>query len=102
MSVSCTPDLHISIDCTETKSLLGQHQQSLYHIHELHVTSGVGVMWITFMYGEMDRDGWQSQSIWMQGFMYSKVLSGFLCKTEDTSVCLVPAATKCTLHRHNV
>ena len=35
-------------------------------------------MWITFMYGEMDRDGWQSQSIWMQGFMYSKVLSGLL------------------------
>ena len=49
------------------------------------------------MYAEMDRDSWQSQSIWMQGFMYSKVLSGFLCKTKDTYVCLVHAAADYTV-----
>ena len=66
-------------------------------MHELHATAGVGVMWITFMYGEMDKDDWQSQSIWMQGFMYSKVLSSHLCKTEHPNVCLMHAAADYTV-----
>ena len=68
----------------------------------MQATAGVGVMWITFMYGEMNRDSWQSQSIWMQGFMYSKVLSTFLCTTADPFVCLMHAAADHTLDRHNV
>jgi len=84
--------LFVPFDCTETQSLLGQHQQLRHYLHELHVTAGVGVMWITFMYGEMNRDSWQSQSTWMQGFMYSKVLSGLLCQPEDLYVCLMHAA----------
>lgn len=40
----------------------------------VHVESaGVGVMWVTFMYGEMTQGSWQAQTVWLQGFMYSKV-----------------------------
>ncbi|DBA95828.1 TPA: RNA demethylase alkbh5 [Trebouxia sp. C0004] len=52
-------------------------------------TPGVGVMWITFMYGEMNRAGWQSQSVWMQGFMYSKELG----PSNEVVLCSVLADT---------
>ena len=36
-------------------------------------TAGVGVLWVTFVYGEMQPGCWASQQIWIQGFMFGKV-----------------------------
>lgn len=33
---------------------------------------GVGVLWVTFIYTEMDKGQWESQDTWMQGYIYSK------------------------------
>ena len=55
---------------------MSQHYQPP-PLHEFAVCgickAGVGVLWITFIYTEMDEGQWQSQDTWVQGYMYSKV-----------------------------
>lgn len=37
------------------------------------LTAGVGVLWISFLYSEMDPTDWETQQTWIQGCMYAKV-----------------------------
>ena len=45
--------------------------------------AGVGAMWVTFMYTEMDENQWHAQTTWMQGYMYTRVSTSTLDSTKS-------------------